>query len=161
MGREPIKYHICIKMPSPGSPRRARYFGDSYLKAVEVWALHAGIAPWHRLHYLWASSLFYWFTGAWGAGGRGRCSSHQCCSNDVCLMMSQDSWGREETQGKTDETRNGGRRKGAGGVGRVGDDITWGVEGGCWSMKLYAIAAGLKRCCMSVSLWASLPLSYQ
>lgn len=68
VGRKPIKYHICIKMPSPGSPRRARYFGDSYLKAVEVWALHAGIAPWHRLHYLWASSLFYWFTGGWGRG---------------------------------------------------------------------------------------------
>lgn len=131
VGREPIKYHICIKMPSPGSPRRARYFGDSYLKAVEVWTLHAGIAPWHRLHYLWASSLFYWFTGGWGGRGgrgRGRGSSHQCCSNDMCLMMSQDSWGQKETQGKTDKTRNGGRRKGAGGVGRVGD-ITLGVGG--------------------------------
>lgn len=106
--------------------------------------------------------LVYW---GLGSGGRGRRSSHQCCSNDVCLMMSQDSWGREETQGKTDETRNGGRRKGAGGVGRVGDDITLGAGGvgggGVLVNEALRRSYGSERCCMSVPLWASLPLSYR
>lgn len=44
VGREPIKYHICIKMPSLGSRRPACYFKDACLTAVEVCALHAGIA---------------------------------------------------------------------------------------------------------------------
>lgn len=32
VGGEPVKYHICIKTPSPGSRRRARYSGEFLFK---------------------------------------------------------------------------------------------------------------------------------
>lgn len=83
-GREPIKYHICNKMPYWGSQHRPCYFKDAYLKLVDVRALHSGLAP-------CTASIIYGlrlhFTGLplWGG----------CGSHHRCLMMSQareDSW---------------------------------------------------------------------
>lgn len=67
VGREPIKYHICIKMPSLGSQHRACYFRDAYLKAVEVWALHAGIAP-YTISIIYGPHLYFTGLLGWGWG---------------------------------------------------------------------------------------------
>lgn len=67
VGREPIKYHICIKMPSLGSQHRACYFRDAYLKAVEVWALHAGIAP-YTISIIYGPHLYFTGLPGWGVG---------------------------------------------------------------------------------------------
>lgn len=79
-GSKPIKYHICIKMPSLGSPQRGCYFRDAYLKAVEVWALHAGIAP-YTISIIYRPHLYFTGLPGWGWGG---CSSHHHCLNNMC-----------------------------------------------------------------------------
>lgn len=84
-GREPIKYHICIKMPSLESRRKACYFRDAYLKAVEVWALHAGITL-YTISIIYGSHLYFTGLPRWGWGGY---SSHHRYLNNMCLMMSQ------------------------------------------------------------------------
>lgn len=97
-GREPIKYHICIKMPSLGSQHKPCYFRDAYLKAVEVWALHAGIAP-YTISIIYGPHLYFTGLSGWGWGGHG---SHHRCLNNMCLMMSQ-AWegeGCDEEQSK-------------------------------------------------------------
>lgn len=131
-------------MPSLGSQYRARYFRDAYLKAVEVWALHAGIAP-YTISIIYGPHLCFTGLPGWGWGGYG---SHQRCLNNMCLMMSQaweDSWGVGQAArwnaGETVEMYSGrGVELEARGDMREGDDIIT-VGGG--AMKLHTVAAGL------------------
>lgn len=66
-GGEPIKYHICIKMPSLGSRHRPCYFWDACLKASEVWALHVGAAAF-AISIIYGAHLYFtglpWWVGA-------------------------------------------------------------------------------------------------
>lgn len=125
--REPIKYHICIKMPSLGSQHSACYFRDAYLKAVEEWALHTGIAP-YTISIIYVPHLYFTGLPGWGWSGYG---SHHRCLNNMCLMMSQaweHPWGWGE--GCNEELRK--RLKctveGAGGEGSC--------EGGRWHYNM-------------------------
>ena len=146
-------------MPSLGCQHRACYFRDAYLKAAEVWALHAGIAP-------YTNSIIYgphlYFTGLpkWGWGGYG---SHHHYLNNMRLMMSQGwegSWGWGEVCDEDSRKRlKMWGWKGVGGWRQAkvwGRDITW------------ELTEALHRSCrfewcrrMHVLLLASLPPSYQ
>lgn len=117
----------------------------------------------HHLHYLWASSLFCWFTGM-GVGCVRQSSTllEQHVLNDVIGLrgLMGVGWGKgcdEELGKRLKCTVEGAGRLGGEGRGDMweGDDIiTWGfneaLRHSCWS----------EWCCMSVPLWASLLLSY-
>ena len=54
-------------MPSLGSQHRVCYFRDAYLKAVEVWALYAGIAP-YTISIIYGPYLYFTGLPGWGVG---------------------------------------------------------------------------------------------
>lgn len=151
---KPVKYHICIKMPSWGSQHRARYFQGCLFKGSWSVSSHAGIAP-YTFPIIYGPHLAFTGPPRWGRGGMRHSSLllEQHVPNDVT--------GVRELLGVGWRLQWRAVQMHEGGSGLVGDEglkrgqwyfITRFTGASRWSWKLDW------RCSAVVSPFASLPL---